>query len=84
LLGTGTPSKIIISGEVFPQIRYLKAAQEFVKPLVKKRDAKGRPNPAELLEKTMQEVNKGMRAALGIPEDYDLAHFGILGTRRRR
>ena len=69
-----------ISGEVFPQIRYPKAVQEFVKPLVKKRDAKGRPNPAELLEKTiMQEVNKGMRAALGIPEDYDLAHFGIMG-----
>jgi nitroreductase len=27
----------------------------------------------------MPEVNKGVRAALGIPEDYELAHFGIMG-----
>ncbi len=27
----------------------------------------------------MPEVNRGMRAALGIPEDYELVHFGIMG-----
>jgi nitroreductase len=27
----------------------------------------------------MPEVNKGVRAALGIPEDYELVHFGIVG-----
>jgi len=27
----------------------------------------------------MTEVNRGMRAALGIPEDYELVHFGIMG-----
>jgi Nitroreductase family len=27
----------------------------------------------------MPEVNRGVRAALGIPEDYELVHFGIMG-----
>jgi hypothetical protein len=27
----------------------------------------------------MLEVNKGVRVALGIPEDYELVHFGIMG-----
>lgn len=27
----------------------------------------------------MPEVNRGIRAALGIPEDYELVHFGIMG-----
>ncbi len=27
----------------------------------------------------MPEVNRGMRAALGIPEDYELVHFGVMG-----
>ena len=27
----------------------------------------------------MPEVNRGLRAALGIPEDYELVHFGIMG-----
>ena len=32
----------------------------------------------------MPEVNRGMRTALGIPEDYELVHFGIMAIRRRR
>ena len=27
----------------------------------------------------MPEVNRGVRAALGIPDDYELVHFGIMG-----
>jgi hypothetical protein len=27
----------------------------------------------------MPEVNRGMRTVLGIPEDYELVHFGIMG-----
>ena len=27
----------------------------------------------------MPEVNRGMRVALGIPDDYELVHFGIMG-----
>ncbi len=27
----------------------------------------------------MPAVNRGVRVALGIPEDYELVHFGIMG-----
>jgi len=45
---------------IFPQIRYAKAVQEIVKPLVKKKDGRGHPDPAEMLEKTVMVLDTGL------------------------
>jgi len=49
-----------VSKEVFPQVRFAKAVQDIVRPLVVKRDVEGRPDGHEMFEIAMTVIEEGM------------------------